>query len=165
MDIKNEKYFFGLDLSLNATGIAVFATDNIDMRFVECITLDVNKTSPKIKEIQKKLKFIGTELLKYKKAYNPEFIIIEKGFMRFITATARLMQVNGVVTYLFADIPQYYFAATESKKILTGKGNAEKSEVAKAVNNIYPKIKFSSEDESDACALCICWGIQQGWLK
>ena len=35
----------------------------------------------------------------------------------------------------------------------------------KKAQSLYPNIKFGSEDESDACALCICWGIQEGWVR
>jgi Holliday junction resolvasome RuvABC endonuclease subunit len=150
------KYFFGLDLSLNSTGIAVFTAD--DMRFVETSTIAIDKKSPLMRETKNKLKYIGTELLKYKEEYNPSFVVIEMGFMRFVKSTAQLMRVHGIVNYLFSDIPQYEIPATTIKMVLAGKGNSDKSEVAKAVLKIYPQIKFKSEDESDACATAICWG-------
>jgi len=161
MNTKN-KYFFGLDLSLNSTGIAVFTTD--DMQFVETSTIAINKSSIEMRETKNKLKYIGGELLKYKKEYNPEFIVIEQGFMRYIKSTAQLMRVAGVTEYIFSDIPQYYVPSTTIKKFLCGSGNSEKEKVALEILKIYPKIKFSTTDESDACALCVYWGIQKGWI-
>ena len=158
-----EKYFFGLDLSLNSTGISVFTTD--DMRFVETSTIAIDKSSLKMRETKNKLKYIGTELLKYKKAYKPEFVVIEMGFMRFIKSTAQLMRVHGVAEYLFADIPQHEIPATSAKLALTGHGNSDKSSVAKAILKIYPNIKFTTDDESDACAVAVCFGKRKGWLK
>ena len=158
-----EQYFFALDLSLNSTGIAVFTTD--DMRFVETSTIAIDKRSSKMESTKNKLKYIGTELLKYKKKYKPKFIVIEKGFMRFVKSTAQLMRVHGVVNYLFANLEQYEIPSTKIKKELTGEGNASKEKVAKSVLVIYPKIKFKTEDESDACATGICFAIQKGWFK
>ena len=59
------KYFFGLDLSLNSTGISVFTTD--DMRFVETCTIAMDKKS--LPETKTKLKNIGKKLLELKKKY------------------------------------------------------------------------------------------------
>lgn len=157
--MKKEKYFLALDLSLNSTGIAVFTTD--DMRFVETSTIAMDT---KIKETKYKLKHIGTELLKYKLKYKPEFVVIEKGFMRFVKSTSQLMKVHGIVNYLFSDLEQYEIPSTKVKKELTGEGNSDKKKVANSVLLIYPDIKFSSEDESDACAVGICYGKQKGWL-
>lgn len=157
------KYFFGLDLSLNSTGIAVFTTD--DMQFVETSTIAINKSSQNMRETKNKLKYIGEELIKYKKEYKPEFIVMEQGFMRYVNSTAQLMRVAGVTEYIFADIPQYCVPSSTIKKKLTGFGNSEKEKVADAILKIYPKIRFTTTDESDACGLCIYWGIQEGWMK
>jgi crossover junction endodeoxyribonuclease RuvC len=159
----SESYFFGLDLSLNSTGISVFTTD--DMRFVETSTIAIDKKSPLMMETKNKLKYIGKELLKYKKAYKPEFVVIEKPFMRFVKSTAQLMRVHGITNYLFADIPQFEYPATTVKLSLAGVGNADKGMVAKAVLQLYPRIVFNSEDESDACAVAICYARSVGWLK
>jgi len=160
--MKNEKYFIALDLSLNSTGVAVFTTD--DMRFVETSAIAIDKTSPKMKETKNKLRYIGAELIKYKREYKPEFIVIEKGFMRFIKSTAQLMRVHGITNYIFSDIDQYEIPATKVKKELTGEGNASKEKVAEAVSLLYPNIVFLNEDESDACAVAICFGKQKGWI-
>jgi crossover junction endodeoxyribonuclease RuvC len=157
------KYFFGLDLSLNSTGISVFTTN--DMQFVEVFTIAIDKDFAKTAKTQNKLKNIGKELLKYRKEYKPEFIVIEKAFMRYIKSTAQLMRVHGVVNYLFSDIPQYEIAATTVKLKLAGVGNADKSQVAKAVSTMYPEIFFKNEDESDACAVAISHAINMGWIK
>ncbi len=159
----NEKYFFGLDLSLNSTGISVFTVD--DMQFVETSTIAIDKKSPEMRETKNKLKYIGNELLKYKRTYKPEFIVLEMAFSRFVKSTAMLMRTHGLANYLFSDIPQYEIPATTVKKSLTNRGNAEKCEVAKEVLKLYPNIKFTTEDESDACAVAICWGKKEGWIK
>ena len=158
-----EHYFFGLDLSLNSTGISVFTTD--DMRFVETSTIAIDKKSLKMRETKNKLKYIGTELLKYKKTYKPEFVVIEKPFMRFVKSTAQLMRVHGVVNFLYSDVEQYEIHATSVKLALAGEGNADKQAVAKGVLRLYPKIKFTTDDESDACGVAIAYAKSVGWIK
>lgn len=158
-----QRYFFGLDLSLNSTGISVFTTD--DMRFVETSTIAIDPKFLRTMETKNKLKYIGTELLKYRKEYKPEFVVIEKAFMRFIKSTAQLMRVHGMVNFIFSDVPQYEIPATMVKLSVAGVGNADKSQVALEVLKLYPEIDFSSQDESDSCAVAICWGKQKGWIK
>jgi len=163
MKNETEKYFFGLDLSLNSTGISVFTTD--DMRFVETSTIAIDKKNPNLQDTKSKLSYIGTEFRKYDKQYKPEFIVMEQGFMRYIKSTAQLMKVFGMTYFVFHRIDQYEVPATSIKKTLAGIGNADKEQVAQAVLMYYPNIKFTSTDESDACAVAIHWGLKQGWLK
>lgn len=156
----NYDCFFGLDLSLNSTGIAVFSTEDMILLETSSLVIDKKKHS----ETKNKLAFIGSELLKYKKTYMPQYIVLEMGFMRYVKSTAQLMRVHGVVNYLFADLEQFEIPATTVKQALTGKGNSDKQCVAKAVLQYYPTTSFSTDDESDACAVAICWAIQKGWL-
>lgn len=51
------------------------------------------------------------------------------------------------------------------KKVLTGKGKAEKSEVAEALKAYLGNFSFSCDDESDAAAVAIAWLIQQNQLQ
>jgi crossover junction endodeoxyribonuclease RuvC len=47
------------------------------------------------------------------------------------------------------------------KKLVVGKGKAEKDEVAEAVRKITGyKGEFAADDESDACAIAVAYGIQ-----
>jgi len=163
MEKKIEKYFLALDLSLNSTGISVFTTD--DMRLVETSTIAIDKKNPALQETKSKLSYIGTEFKKYEKAYKPEFIVMEQGFMRYIKSTAQLMKVFGMTYFIFHAIDQYEVPATSIKKALTGMGNADKDQVAQAVLQYYPGTKFTSTDESDACAVGIYWGLKQGWIQ
>ena len=163
MENKIERYFFGLDISLNSTGISVFTTD--DMRLVEISTIAIDKKNPLLQETKNKLSYIGGEFMKYERVYKPEFIVMEQGFMRYIKSTAQLMKVFGMTYFIFHAIDQYEVPATSIKKVLTGLGNADKEQVAQAVLQYYPGTKFTSTDESDACAVGIYWGLKQGWIK
>ena len=50
------------------------------------------------------------------------------------------------------------------KKVLTGKGKAEKKEVAEAQKRYFGDLSFSCDDESDAAAVAVSWLIQQKQL-
>ena len=51
------------------------------------------------------------------------------------------------------------------KKLVTGSGKAEKSEVANALERYIGKQNYKCDDESDAAAVGIAWLIQQGQIK
>ena len=51
------------------------------------------------------------------------------------------------------------------KKLVTGSGKAEKSEVAAALEKYIGKQDYKCDDESDAAAVAIAWLIQQGQIK
>ena len=51
------------------------------------------------------------------------------------------------------------------KKLVTGSGKAEKSEVAAALEKYIGKQEYRCDDESDAAAVAIAWLIQQGQIK
>jgi Holliday junction resolvasome RuvABC endonuclease subunit len=88
------KYIIAFDLSLNSTGIAVFSDD---AKLIQVDSIDTISW----KTHQEKLKKIADRLIELKDLYNPEKIIIEKGFYRFISASEAIWKVNGVCQYIF----------------------------------------------------------------
>lgn len=48
------------------------------------------------------------------------------------------------------------------KKLLTGKGNAGKEEVAAALEKYVGKQDYAASDESDAAASGVAWLLQTG---
>ena len=59
----------------------------------------------------------------------------------------------------------YSIYPTTIKKLITGNGKAEKSEVAAGLEKYIGKIDYKCDDESDAAAVAIAWLIQQGQIK
>jgi crossover junction endodeoxyribonuclease RuvC len=52
------------------------------------------------------------------------------------------------------------------KRLVVGKGKAEKDEVERAVRQLTGyKGEFGSDDESDACAVGLAYAIEQGLIK
>lgn len=143
--MKKKTYVYALDLSLNSTGICIFTNDG---RFVKALTIDTTG----FRETKLKLKNIGKEFLKLKKQYPPSVIVMEQGFSRFNVSTQAIFRVHGLVNYLFCEYDQVYYPATTVKKTVTGKGNAQKDEVQNEILRLYPRMRFSNYDESDAFA-------------
>jgi crossover junction endodeoxyribonuclease RuvC len=138
-------YIWGLDLSLSNSGIAIFDEQGIPV----CVFSI--KTNSK-EEHKFRLKQIGKTLLKYKKKYPPKEMIIENAFTRFNKATQALYRVRGLVEYLFWDISMTFLAPTTIKKIITGSGKGEKTDIENSIRKLYPEIQFKNNDESDALA-------------
>lgn len=51
------------------------------------------------------------------------------------------------------------------KRLVTGDPNAEKDEVAKALEAWVGKQDYACDDESDACAVGIAWLMQRGMIE
>ena len=140
------KYIWGCDLSLSNTGIAIFDEQGNPVK-----VFSVKTTSKDNYGVR--LKIIAKILQRYKKLYPPKEMIIENAFTRFNKATQVLYRVRGLVEYLFWDIPQTCLAPTTMKKILTGSGKAEKSDVENSIRKLYPDIEIENDDQSDALGL------------
>lgn len=138
-------YIWGCDLSLSNTGIAIFDEQGIPVRVFSIETTSKDNYGVR-------LKIIGKILQRYKKLYPPKEMIIENAFTKFNRATQALYRVRGLVEYIFWDIPQTYLAPTSIKKILTGSGRGEKTDVENSIRKLYPDIKIENNDQSDALA-------------
>lgn len=152
------KYVYGLDLSLNSTGICIFTNDG---QFVECMTIDTND----LKETKLKLKRIGEDFIKIIKIYEPEIIVIEQGFTLFNSSTQAIFRVHGIANYIFSQYEQIYLPASTIKKIVGGKGNTTKEEIRDIIIKNYPDVKFKNLDESDAFSICLAYFIKEGIIN
>lgn len=150
-----KKYVYGLDLSLNSTGVCLFTNDG---QFVKALTIDTHSE----KETPLKLGIIGKAFLELIEKYPPEIVIIEQGFSLFNASTQMLFRVHGLVNYLFAEYEQIYYPASTVKKVITGKGNVSKEEVRDAILKEHPEIKFKNFDESDAFGVGMTYFTKKG---
>lgn len=148
-------YIYGLDLSLNSSGVCIFTNDG---DFVEAITIDTNSE----KESKLKLKIIGTTLLNLMKKYPPNYVVIEQGFTRYNPSSQALFRVQGVASFLFCDYDQIFYPASTIKKLVGGKGNMSKLEIYDAIKTKYPHVALKNFDESDAFAVVETHFLKRG---
>jgi crossover junction endodeoxyribonuclease RuvC len=139
-------YIWGMDLSLSNTGVAIFDEQGTPVKVFSIKTTSKDNYGVR-------LKIIGKILQRYKKLYPPKELIIENAFTRYNKATQVLYRLRGLVEYLFWDISQTGIAPTTMKKILTGSGKAEKSDVENSIRKLYPNIEIENDDQSDALGL------------
>jgi len=152
---ENMGYIYGFDLSLSSTGISIFSND-AKLVFLTSVDTKSEKTH------QMKLKKIADEMLRLKKIYPPEKVIIERGFYRFPKSTEACYKVLGLCQYVFYDIEQILYAPMTIKKMVGGKGNMLKIEIYDIVKKLFPEIIINNLDESDALSVCLCYFRKNG---
>jgi crossover junction endodeoxyribonuclease RuvC len=159
------------DLSLTGSALAVLIISNNKVAIEEIVFVDNKKNSKKgigfrLNNIAKHL----TDLLNKHK--DIEGVVRERGFSKFPTITQTLFRVVGVADLtiykqgfdvVMADIPP-----TTVKKLVAGKGKAQKFEVELGVRDWLvehqKQYEFETDDCSDAVAVGIAWAIQKGLL-
>jgi Holliday junction resolvasome RuvABC endonuclease subunit len=145
-------YLYGLDLSMENTGVTIF-----DLETMQPIHISSIPTNKKHSH-GKRLYIIGQELIKLKDKYTPSVIAIERGFSRFNTSTQVIYRVHGLVNYLFYDVEQIYYPPKKVKEVII-RGDATKKLVRQAIENKYPDVKFDDEDQSDSFAIALTYLI------
>ena len=147
-----------LDLSLSCTGYAVCDKlgNPLEIAHIE--------TSSKL-ETNDRLKIIGDKLLDIKDRFYIDTVVFENSFYRHIKATQMLYQVRGIAMYIFCDCNLKFYAPTTVKKLIGGTGKASKEDLQNKILELYPDVKFSCNDESDAFALILCYMIENNIIE
>ena len=156
-----------LDLSLSSTGYAVIQWEDSKATVIEVGHID-NKRKGRMKWSHgKRLLHIYEELSFVINSYpDIELVVREKGVSRFNRATQVLFRVVGVVDLLLEEKelkPSEEISISETKKLITGNGKAEKEEVATAVQQyLTESTTFVNDDESDAVAVGVAYCLKEG---
>lgn len=153
------KYLYGLDLSMSNTGIAIFNIDTCEPIHITSI-----KTNDK-KEYGDRLHVQREYMENLIDKYPPYEIAIEQGFTMHNKSTQVIYRVHGIAQELFHEYPQFYYAPTTVKKLISGNGRASKEVVQDSILKRYPDIKFDNEDQSDAVGVACSHLITKHKLK
>lgn len=156
-----------LDLSLNSTGYAVLDWDSTLQKatVIELGHID-NKKQGRMKwshgqKLHRIYNRIGTEISRSL----PDVIVREKGVTRFNKATQAIFRVVGITDLIAEQVRGQSceeVGITEAKKLITGNGRAEKSEIAQEVQKyLVEPVEFAVDDESDAVAVGIAYCLKQ----
>ncbi len=155
-----------VDLSLNCTGWAVLECGFGKITLVDKGIIN-NKPIPS-KDLGKKLEHIQTQLNIILQTYKVDCIVKEASFNTGrITSTQRTFQAFGVMLLTVYKLGYYSIcelAATTVKKLITGSGKADKSEVKGKLVDFVGEQIYKTEDESDAVALGIAYLIKERYI-
>ena len=148
------KYIYALDLSLSNTGVCIF---DLEGNPIDVFSIS---TSPKFGHPER-LKIIADILLEKRKIYPTNTIVLESGFFRFNKSTQAIYKVIGLVSYLFYNCNQTYYPPSSVKKIISGNGEMSKEGIRKIVSKKFPELNFENDDQSDACAIGVCFFMER----
>jgi len=144
----------GIDPGTQRLGYALI-TESKDLICCGIIqTFKENSDAQRLAEIRKDL----TKLIDH---YEPDILSVEKlFFFKNPKTIIPVAQARGVILEIAGSqkIPTYEYTPLQVKQILTGHGRAEKSLVAKMVEqevNIKEKLKY--DDAVDAIAIALCY--------
>ena len=146
------------DLSLNCTGYTVFGDDGTFVRNGH-IETDKGDTTPS------RLETIAKQMRLLKKKYDPDVVVIERGFYRFVFSTEQIFRVHGVTNLIFSKQEQIEIHATSVRKLVAGKGNMKKADFEEFIRTEYPDIEFANGDEIDSFALGIAYFEMKGVIE
>jgi len=171
--MEEKKYFFGIDVSLSNTGVAVFDLNTTKLVKVTSISTAVTKKTgirdnPNCNNYNMitgiKLKHIYDNLIQLREEYPPAFVVIERGFTRFNKSTQVSFRVHGIVNLVFSEVENFYYIPSEIKETIYNNGKALKSDLAFLINERLG-YTFDNEDESDATAIGLTWLIKNNKIK
>jgi crossover junction endodeoxyribonuclease RuvC len=157
----------GIDPSLTCTGLALLRENNNELKLLNTTSLKTLPKSKKIKgniihhPIQERLYDFNIELKKLLYDFIPNLIVIEepvvfhnsKGVINvsYLIGTIIMQSVNTVGTNNLLMLNP-----STVKKVITGKGNADKELIKKCVSETYNfDLSGLNNDEVDAIAIAI----------
>ncbi len=146
----------GIDPGLSATGIGIVSGlgSKIDSYSFGCI--HTTQSTP----LPGRLDKIFSELYQLLKTENPDLMVIEDVYSlnRYPKSGIILGQVTGVIQLagFHAAVPAFEVTVREAKQILTGNGNASKTQFEKAVRHcLNHKTRIKPLHASDATGLAL----------
>lgn len=144
---------------MSETGIAIFNIDTFEPIHITSI-----KTNSK-EEYGDRLHTQREYMKGLIDRYPPYEISIEKGFTAHNVSTQVIYRIHGVTQELFHEHPQFYYAPTTVKKLISGNGRSNKEVLQTSILKKYPNVEFKNTDESDAFAVGLTHLIKKHKLQ
>lgn len=156
IDKDYEKIILGIDPGTNLMGYGVLGCNGNHM---EMLSLGVI-TLKKYKDHGLKLKRIFERCLALIDSYHPDEMALEAPFYgKNVQSMLKLGRAQGVAmsAALYRDIPIFEYAPRRIKQSITGKGAADKIQVAKTLQNILKFKDIPKDlDATDGLAVAVC---------
>ncbi len=153
--------FLGIDSGLRKTGWGIVRKDNKGIKYIASGVLKTKITDkgPEHKSDALALKEIFEYIIDIINQYKPDRCSIENTYVNNNPISSlKLAQARAaaiVACSVSGLIPSEYQAST-IKKVVSGKGNADKTQVNKMISLQLGNIKTETSDESDAIAIAMC---------
>ena len=157
--MENNRLILGIDPGLNFTGWGIVESLSNKENHISHGVIKTTKTS----SLGERLNTIYENLNKIIDQYDPKEISVEKIFSNSNPdSTMKLGKARGIIFLVAArkklKISEY--SPNTIKKNLVGYGHADKRQIKKMIERIYPNIKIENEDSADALAVAICHSMQ-----
>jgi crossover junction endodeoxyribonuclease RuvC len=148
--------FLGIDPGLIKTGWAIVKRNGSQLQY---IASGIIKTKSNKQSIAYQLIDIFNGISQIISLHEPSYVAIENTYVNENPSSSlKLTQARAAAIIASANsglIPSEYQAST-IKKIVSGKGNADKQEVYKMITLQLGSIICKTHDESDAIAIAMC---------
>ena len=157
--------FVAIDPSISATGVSrISKSESSDLYKVERVDTVTcgSRRFPNRWEKKVKMSLLFKNLIETHYS-DCKFAVFENYSYGSPGQLADLGEMNGLFKYILSanNIPFETITPNEVKKIITGKGNADKDLVQKSVEKFMEKkIVFKGYDESDSVAVGIAYAIK-----
>jgi crossover junction endodeoxyribonuclease RuvC len=146
----------GVDPGSHCTGFGIIAGEGDDFEYVASGTIAPNRSLQRYE----KLKSIYVEIERVIEQHAPTHFAIENVFYSKNARSALVLgEARGaaILAATLAGLPVFEYSAREVKQSVTGRGEADKSQVSYMLGRILEIEKTpDSNDESDALAVAIC---------
>ena len=146
----------GVDPGSHCTGFGVISGEGDDFRYVASGTIVPGKKSQRYE----KLRSIYLGMEQVIERHNPTHFVIEHVFYgKNARSSMVLGEARGaaILAATLAGLPVFEYSAREVKQSVTGRGEADKSQVSYMLGRILEIDEIpESNDESDALAVAIC---------
>ena len=145
----------GIDPGSRKIGIALLEVQGRKISYLDSQVIRLEK----IKEFNPRLKVLFEEIKRYTDLWRPDVVSIESLiFAKGTTSLMKMAQARGcIITALtLQNLEIYEYSPNLVKSTVAGHGHAQKEAIQKIILGIFPQIKFSTDDESDAVAIALC---------
>jgi crossover junction endodeoxyribonuclease RuvC len=153
--------FLGIDSGLRKTGWGIVSKENTHIKYIASGVLKtkITEISPEYKSDALALNEIFEYIKDIINKYKPDHCAIENTYVNNNPISSiKLAQARAAAIIACSSsglIPREYQAST-IKKVVSGKGNADKTQVNKMISLQLGNIKTKTSDESDAIAIAVC---------
>ena len=154
----------GIDIGLRFTGYGILDYDTKREVVVEGGVIKTNSSD----DLHVRLGSIFSDLDHIFKKHNPEITSIEDLHSRYRNLQTAIVMghARGVACAVSSlnDVPVFHYQATQIKKMITGSGKADKSQMMKTVGVRLSQGMIKNEHVADAFAAAICHKMMSRFL-